>query len=79
MISSDQISSLLTCIEGIPFLYPRMKDDAAYEEALEALGSLITALKRSDGAKWQEHFDSMHIFMQVLCFISGLHRITSHR
>ena len=37
----------------------------AYEEALEALSTLITALKRTDGAKWQEHFDSMHTFLQV--------------
>ena len=36
-----------------------------YEEALKALGTLITSLKRSDGSKWQEHFDTMHIFLQV--------------
>jgi len=43
-----------------------------YEDALNALGTLISKQKRTNGLKWEEAFTAMHIFLEV-CLSPPVH------
>jgi hypothetical protein len=36
-----------------------------YGDALNALGTLISKQRRTNGLKWEEAFTAMHIFLEV--------------
>ena len=36
-----------------------------YDDALNALGTLISKQRRTNGLKWEEAFAAMHIFLEV--------------
>ena len=46
-------------------------EERNYESALNALGTLISSLKRSDGSKWEDAFRAMHTFLEASPPIQG--------
>ena len=42
-----------------------MLEDRSYERALEALETLISGRKRSDGKTWEEQYLAMHAYLEV--------------